>query len=297
MKKFFLLIFLAISASTAMAQSQKLFENNSYNFRFRATLPEFSYNGKAQIYLMSEKYENDRSKKIFTFYSDEFEKQNEITVSGVEYDWSLKREEREWKDDGYKGDWKVTENESGKSYTKIFPMHFDDFDQSCDGFRTIYMTQTLFNTDEKYEFLMPLYSSDTYTEEEDHDGDGNVDHKTTSTGTKVTGFQIVSEDGTVIETINFDGGFRYRYNGSDGVDLLKVNGKLYLSVEGETDKSLAVLIYSIDPAKSTVRMMSMEKVSSVPTRSYNLSGRPTKGEKGINIVRMSDGTTKKVLVR
>ena len=44
-------------------------------------------------------------------------------------------------------------------------------------------------------------------------------------------------------------------------------------------------------------MMSMEKVSSVPTRSYNLSGRQTKGEKGINIIRMSDGTTKKVLVR
>jgi len=39
----------------------------------------------------------------------------------------------------------------------------------------------------------------------------------------------------------------------------------------------------------------MEKVSA--TKSYNLSGRPSNGEKGINIIRLSDGTIKKVLVK
>ena len=52
MKKVFLMLFLALGASTAMAQSQKVFKSET---SFRATLPEFSYDGKAQIFT----YEGD----------------------------------------------------------------------------------------------------------------------------------------------------------------------------------------------------------------------------------------------
>ena len=204
MKKFFFLFFLAASASVTMAQSQKLFDSR---YSFRATLPEFSYNGQVQIFLRNDMDEN--GKQTFIFYSDEFEKQGELTVSGVEYNWSSKHEEREWKDDGYKGDWKVMSDDSGKSHGGIMSLCLNDFDQSCDDFRTIYLTQTLFNTDEKYEFLMPLYSSTIETGEDDRDGDGVVDFRYTSTNNSIIGFQIVSEDGTVLQTVNFDGDFTF----------------------------------------------------------------------------------------
>ena len=292
MKKLFFMFFLAASASVAMAQSQKLFDSHS---SFKATLPEFSYNGQAQIYLKGDMNEN--GKQTFTFYSDDFEKQGELTVSGVEYTWSSKAEEREWKDGGYKGDWKVMSDDSGKSYGGIISLYLNDFDQSCDDFRTIYLTQTLFNTDEKYEYMMPLYSSSYETHEDDMDGDGVVDFKSSGTTNSIIGFQIVSEDGKVLQTVNFDGNFRLNGSGKGEVDLLKIHGKLYLTFEGYDDNSGAILLYSINPATSSVRMMTMEKVSSVATRSYNLSGRATRGEKGVNIIRMSDGTTKKVLVQ
>jgi hypothetical protein len=288
MKKFFFLFFLAASASVTMAQSQKLFDSR---YSFRATLPEFSYNGQVQIFLRNDMDEN--GKQTFIFYSDEFEKQGELTVSGVEYNWSSKHEEREWKDDGYKGDWKVMSDDSGKSHGGIMSLYLNDFDQSCDDFRTIYLTQTLFNTDEKYEFLMPLYSSTIETGEDDRDGDGVVDFRYTSTNNSIIGFQIVSEDGTVLQTVNFDGDFTLPDNGKGDVDLLKIHSKLYLCFNGYT----SCLLYSIDSATSSVRMMTMENLSSVPAGGYNLSGRLTRGEKGVNIIRMSDGTTKKVLVK
>ena len=288
MKKFFFLFFLAASASVTMAQSQKLFDSR---YSFRATLPEFSYNGQVQIFLRNDMDEN--GKQTFIFYSDEFEKQGELTVSGVEYNWSSKHEEREWKDDGYKGDWKVMSDDSGKSHGGIMSLCLNDFDQSCDDFRTIYLTQTLFNTDEKYEFLMPLYSSTIETGEDDRDGDGVVDFRYTSTNNSIIGFQIVSEDGTVLQTVNFDGDFTLPDNGKGDVDLLKIHSKLYLCFNGYT----SCLLYSIDSATSSVRMMTMENLSSVPAGGYNLSGRLTRSEKGVNIIRMSDGTTKKVLVK
>ena len=288
MKKFFFLFFLAASASVTMAQSQKLFDSR---YSFRATLPEFSYNGQVQIFLRNDMDEN--GKQTFIFYSDEFEKQGELTVSGVEYNWSSKHEEREWKDDGYKGDWKVMSDDSGKSHGGIMSLCLNDFDQSCDDFRTIYLTQTLFNTDEKYEFLMPLYSSTIETGEDDRDVDGVVDFRYTSTNNSIIGFQIVSEDGTVLQTVNFDGDFTLPDNGKGDVDLLKIHSKLYLCFNGYT----SCLLYSIDSATSSVRMMTMENLSSVPAGGYNLSGRLTRGEKGVNIIRMSDGTTKKVLVK
>ena len=49
---------------------------------------------------------DENGKVTFTFYSDDFEKQGELTVSCVELNASYKHEERERKDDGFKGDWK-----------------------------------------------------------------------------------------------------------------------------------------------------------------------------------------------
>ena len=51
MKKVFMMLFLAVGTSVAMAQSQKVLRGTTH---FSATLAEFSYNRKAQIFLIYE---------------------------------------------------------------------------------------------------------------------------------------------------------------------------------------------------------------------------------------------------
>ena len=240
--------------------------------------------------------EDENGIQKYTFYSDNFTKEGELAINPVEYEFYQKREERALVDGKYTGAWEVKEEINAKGFSGVFNLHLNDFDQSCDDFRNIFLTQTLFNTDDKYEYLLPIISPNNGGQEEDRDRDGQVDLKFTWTDAVVTGFKVVSETGNVLQTINFENGFHTTdtYSITD-VDLLRINGKLYLCFDGYIDDSDAVLLYSIDSTTNGVHMMTMEKVSS--TRRYNLSGRPTNGEKGINIIRMSDGTTKKVLVK
>ena len=78
MKKVFLMLFLAAGASVAMAQSQKVIKGSS---SFKATLPEFSYGGKAKIFTFEGDLYGDNKQQTITFYSDDFTKQGELTRS------------------------------------------------------------------------------------------------------------------------------------------------------------------------------------------------------------------------
>ena len=71
---------------------------------------------------------------------------------------------------------------------KAQTISFADWDQNSYPDYSFYFTQTLFNDDEKYEYVTAHYSSefDTY---------GNP---------KIDGFNIVSDDGTILQTVIFD---------------------------------------------------------------------------------------------
>ena len=244
MKKLFVLLFLAAGASAAMAQSQIVFSGSS---SFRATLPEFSYNGKAQIFTKGDLDEN--GKQTFTFYSDDFTKQRELTINPVEYEYYSKYEERAWEGGGtrgYTGEWQVINEDRGKSYSGLFSMELNDFDQGCAEFGNIYISQTMFNSDDKYEYLMPIITTESGIDQEDRDGDGVADVRITWTSAVLTGVQVVSETGAVLQTINFPDGFKSGSSSKNDIDLIKINGKLYLSFGGyDANGSKATLLCSI----------------------------------------------------
>lgn len=249
MKEVFLMLFLAAVASVAMAQSQKVISGSS---SFRATLPEFSYGGKAQIFTRSDKDEN--GKQTFTFYSDDFTKQGELTINPVEYEYYSKHEERAWEGEytrGYTGDWQVVSEDRGTSYSGLFSLELNDFDQSCAEFSNIYISQTMFNSDDKYEYLMPVLTTESGTDEEDRDGDGNIDARYTWTRAVLIGVQVVSETGAILQTINFPDGFKSGSSSKNDIDLIKINGKLYLEFGGyDANGSRATLLCSIGTAES-----------------------------------------------
>ena len=75
MKRLFTMLLLAASASAMMAQdSQQVFTGNKW---FTATLPEFSYQGKVQMFVHDN---GDNGTESFVFYDDEFSQQGTLTV-------------------------------------------------------------------------------------------------------------------------------------------------------------------------------------------------------------------------
>ena len=115
------------------------------------------------------------------------------------------------------------------------------------------LTQTLFNSDNKYEYLYfphelseendnghgpvspspDYYESGTYTEE-----------KTFYQYSLCKSFNVMSEDGTVLQTVTFPNGFEM----IDYIDaqIIQLSGECYILCQGEMNDSETLLIYKIN---------------------------------------------------
>lgn len=91
------------------------------------------------------------------------------------------------------------------------------------------LTQTLFNDDEKYEYLIPDITSvaEKLYSEEDRDGDGVIDYRTFKYVPKSC--NIMNSDGELVGTLNFQDNFD-----TDYFKLIHWSGKLYFQSETET---------------------------------------------------------------
>jgi hypothetical protein len=93
----------------------------------------------------------------------------------------------------------------------IHPVLIGQWDDIDDGFADdgFIATQTLFNNDDKWEFIRPIYKEVIYEDyyydsEQDRDGDGEIDYKRTRYSDKIVGYQIVSEDGNVLASLDVE---------------------------------------------------------------------------------------------
>ena len=133
----------------------------------------------------------------------------------------------------------------------------------------IYATQTLFNNDEKWEFLRPIYTESVYnSRESDRDDDGEIDYKEITYRDKIKAYEIVSEDGNVLSSFLVPEGDSYDPR------IVKWDGDTYfglsISRRVETDEwnpdtegkyyyEKFINIYSIDKNASSVK-----KIASTP---------------------------------
>ncbi|MBQ9357540.1 MAG: hypothetical protein IJT98_09685 [Prevotella sp.] len=165
-------------------------------------------------------------------------------------------------------------SEYSYKYNYLRP-YFYDYDAPYEMEGDVRITQTLFNDDAKFEYIRPLVTDgliEVYSGMRDYYdqeiGMGIERPYISETyGGRTTGFQVVSEDGTVLQTINFDGNFiASRY--SENVDLIRIHGKVYLQFDGyvfdEPNNTMrdATLIYSIDPSTNQIRKV-MEQVGQI----------------------------------
>lgn len=126
-----------------------------------------------------------------------------------------------------------------------------DNEASGDG---LCLTQTLFNTDDKYEYLsFPVSGSEMmegYSPNEPicdncyNDGETFTESKSYFSLHIYNGFNVMSEDGNSLQSISFPNGFQMRESVS--AQIIKLEDEYYLICTGEMGENAAMLVYKIN---------------------------------------------------
>lgn len=158
------------------------------------------------------------------------------------------------------------------------------------------VSQTLFNDDEKFEYIIPKYVLSEAGSSSNYDvinpggvyGEEPVEVKrsTVISGKDklaLVGFQVVSEDGSIIKDITFDNGFQAN-SAPQYVFIITIGEKTYMAFEGYENETSCTLFYKIERETSSIK-----KVQVAPVQ---MSVTPMIADRGTPIVvNFSDGNT------
>lgn len=154
------------------------------------------------------------------------------------------------------------------------------------------VSQTLFNKDASFEYIMPIYKFATkgnVSYNPDVVGPDDPDKIVTTRSTPISeqkklalaGFQILSEDGNVVSNIVFDGGFEGEIY-LDEAFVITIGSSIYLAFDGYCNGENSTIFYKIDNYTNSI-----QKVKTVPS---NMSVSPAIVNRGAVInVNFSDG--------
>lgn len=170
--------------------------------------------------------------EYFRFYEDS------LILARYRYEWDFIER--------FSGEWETVEeeyynysNEGNIEYFEWFDFNGNSLYEDAE----LTITQTLFNSDDKYEYIRPILQQTSSTNEFDRDYDGEVDRITTFYEDETVGFEIVNEDGDVLQSIRFESPKEY-------VDyvLVTINDKYYFVVEYDEETTEW---YALTPGSST----------------------------------------------
>ncbi len=239
-------------AACAGAAAQNVVEEPTATINYEAfygnyvTIPtEFTKDGNG-VFALSNTSLYDGSINYFDIYNDEFEQIATVNIERESYrEYSIIKERGSYTDPFggiiYNGTWSERREYEDEQMTYIEDLYTKTNNLFGSNTDDIYITQTLFNDDEDYEYIMPIvkvHKADT--REEDRDGNGEVDLITERYRGYNVGFSIKSSNGKTLQTINMEND-RYYYM----IYLFIFNDNKYLGVEacdinGKDDDELVV---------------------------------------------------------
>ncbi len=154
--------------------------------------------------------------------------------------------------------------ESHEKTDKPVIICYVDYDDAASQDQEFIFSQTLFNNDEQFEYIVPTYDTVTGNTSLDKNGDGIVDEDD-ATYYKVTGLDIVQEGGNVLQSISVD---LDAINFDNHLTIMKLNGKFYLVFRCNSE----MVFYRIE--KSPTLGVRMNRVQALPVSNaiYNLRG-------------------------
>jgi hypothetical protein len=225
MKKLFLIL-CAIAFGMSGAKADVNLTTTMSEFHSFAKLPaKYTADSKDKVIIANYEYRSTR-KTYYTIYDASFTLVKEITADSTEFT------------DSY-------------YYPCVMNLYaFDNFDggSNVSGY-AINVTQTLFNNDAKYEYLMVV------VEEVDGYSEG-------------TGFKVKSEDGTTVASVKFPEGYVLYSLSDNDAYLLELDGVNYIIIKVEDSDSYDYynLVYEIDRSSSSVKQVGAPiKVKVSPT--------------------------------
>ncbi len=112
-------------------------------------------------------------------------------------------------------------------------------DLSCSNgqFDGVVVTQTFFNNDNKFEYIVTEYDVEEYTEEQDG-------YRTGGEHIAIKGFQIRNEDGATLHTIALPAEYQSE-SSHHSVELLIISGKKYIAIEAYHNGMYHTLFYQV----------------------------------------------------
>ena len=190
-------------------------------------------------------------------------------------------------------DWKITgthnENLTQKiSRIKLMNINLNNTnDNGTGGYFEV--TQTLFNDDEKYEYLVPKLKmadlGNTYPS-----SDENNPYKLTlnrsilvtdKSDLVLSGIQVVSEDGTILKDLDFDADFEGMVscnNSTPDACVITIGNNTYLAFPGQKNGNDCTVFYQIDRTTSSI-----QQAKSVPAALMQIVPTVAKSGSEINV--------------
>ncbi len=159
----------------------------------------------------------------------------------------------------FTGDWKEVETSDVQYDSEcIFDLSYCDMTLPFDH-KDFTITQNLFKEDEAYEYIVPICQQFIErTDNYDLDGDGEVDKVVTQYGINYPGFKIMQDNGNVLATIMFDGGYTFNsYSWASDLRLIHFENKNYIAANVQKKNSsndeteYATIFYAITPGDAT----------------------------------------------
>ena len=232
----------ALTLMPMMAKAQQ-FTESLYTNSWPGIMPkQFSFDNKAKLTGLVESDGN----LMLNVYNSELEVEKNIVIEGVE--------------------------DTSRFYS--FDLFLDIDENLCSEGICIDVTQTLFNDDEKYEYILPLYVEE-----------------------REVGFRIMSEDGAELTRVYYD---NYEnilkedfYTWIEGI--IKYGDNTYL-IERKDDDSYGVYSYFFKVDRKATSVKAVTNMPAAITGHFSLDGkRQSSPRRGINITRHSDGTVSKYI--
>ena len=179
-------------------------------------------------------------------------------------------------------DWKEGEKETvSETYTSNpMKLHYWNMalGQSEEG-PSFYVSQTLFNEDEGYEYIVPKYTiveegGDLISVDPEYDDEIVLSRRVLlSSGYPAqTGFRVMSSDGSVIKDIDFEDGFRLNEYSNDQY-LIVMGNKTYIAIDGEyndgEDNQRGIVFYLVDGKETTIKQVKTAPIKMKVTKRAN----------------------------
>ena len=149
-----------------------------------------------------------------------------------------------------------TEWQWGNRYSAVFEKtaydsHYDDVDATglitrgllSDNWNPVVVTQTLFNRDEDYEYIMPGSIAGFF------DTNEFVYSREINFYVHITSYEVRNSQGEVLYTLACDEGW---YSESRRVDLIKIGGNFYLSFEETDGENYQTVFFRLDREQASI---------------------------------------------